>query len=88
LVAPAARSGDPQVCPEHGPGVIAGPGASAVLIGGAPAARATDLTACAAAIALGSGRVLIDLLPAARVGDPTAHGGTIAAGDPSVLIGG
>ncbi len=93
---PAARLTDMHVCPlvtvlvPH----VGGPitlGSPNVLIGGLPAARATDLATCVGPpdmIALGSMTVLINGLPAARMGDQTAHGGTIVLGCPQVLIGG
>lgn len=86
---PAARLGDPHVCPLHGGGVIGPPCAPTVLIGGMPAARLTDICICGPpnAIVFGSPTVLIMQLPAARMGDPTAHGGTIAMGCPTVMIG-
>ena len=92
---PAARSTDMHVCPlvtgivPHvgGPILLGSPN---VLIGGLPAARATDMATCVGPpdmIALGSTTVLINNLPAARMGDQTAHGGTIVVGFPQVLIG-
>lgn len=93
---PAARSTDMHVCPLL-TGVVphvGGPillGSTNVLIGGLPAARATDMATCVGPpdmIALGSMTVLINGLPAARMGDQTAHGGTIVIGFPQVLIGG
>jgi uncharacterized Zn-binding protein involved in type VI secretion len=66
-------------------------GCFTVLIGGMPAARATDMAVCTGPpdlIAMGSTTVLIGGLPAARMGDPTAHGGVIVVGCPTVLIGG
>lgn len=92
---PAARVGDPHVCPlvdgtvAHVGGPILPPGGLPVLIGGLPAARVTDLATCVGApdvILLGSTKVLIGGLPAARMGDPTAHGGSIVMGCPTVLI--
>jgi uncharacterized Zn-binding protein involved in type VI secretion len=97
---PAARVGDMHVCPmltplipppPHIGGPILPPGCPTVLIGGMPAARATDLAVCVAPpppdmIALGSFKVLIGGLPAARMGDMCAHGGTIVFGYPTVLI--
>jgi uncharacterized Zn-binding protein involved in type VI secretion len=62
-----------------------------VLIGGLPAARATDMAFCVGppdVIVKGSATVMIGGLPAARMGDTTAHGGVIVAGLPSVMIGG
>ena len=97
---PAARLGDMHVCPmvtpavppvPHVGGPIVGPGCPTVLIGGMPAARATDMCTCVGppdVIALGSMTVLIGSLPAARMGDMTAHGGSIVMGMPTVLIGG
>jgi uncharacterized Zn-binding protein involved in type VI secretion len=93
---PAARISDMHVCPLFdGPKPhVGGPislGSPNVLIGGLPAARATDLVVCVGPpdmIALGSTTVLINNLPAARLGDTTAHGGTIVIGFPQVLIGG
>jgi len=93
---PAARVTDFHVCPmfngtqPH----IGGPimvGCPTVLIGGLPAARATDMCTCAGppdAIAKGSATVLIGGLPAARILDPTVHGGILVTGFPTVLIGG
>ena len=86
----------PQVTPglppiPHVGGPIIGPGAPTVLIGGLPAARATDMATCVGppdTIAQGSATVLIAGLPAARMGDATAHGGTIVLGYPTVLVGG
>jgi uncharacterized Zn-binding protein involved in type VI secretion len=93
---PAARVGDMHTCPkvEPGPvphvgGPILPPGCITVLIGGMPAARATDRATCVGppdTIAMGSPAVLIGGLPAARMGDPTAHGGVIVLGCPQVLI--
>ncbi|HEY8747133.1 MAG TPA: PAAR domain-containing protein [Tepidisphaeraceae bacterium] len=99
-MAPAARLTDMHVCPMVTPGVppiphvggpIVGPGAPTVLIGGMPAATATDMCVCVGppdVIAMGSTTVLIGGKPAARMGDPTAHGGAIVLGCPTVLIGG
>jgi uncharacterized Zn-binding protein involved in type VI secretion len=96
---PAARVGDMHVCPMVTPGVppvphvggpILPPGGVTVMIGGMPAARATDMCTCVGPpdlIALGSTGVFICGLPAARMGDITAHGGTITLGCPTVLIG-
>src|SRR6476469_6554462 len=94
---PAARLKDPHVCPmvtvlvPHVGGPIVAPGCPTVLIGGMPAARATDMLTCVGppdAIVKGSATVLIGRLPAARMGDQTAHGGAIVFGWPTVLIGG
>jgi uncharacterized Zn-binding protein involved in type VI secretion len=93
---PAARAGDMHVCPmltvlvPHVGGPILPPGAPTVLIGGMPAARATDMCTCVGppdVIAMGCPTVLIGNMPAARMGDPTAHGGSIILGCPVVLIG-
>lgn len=92
---PAARVSDMHVCPmvtvlvPHVGGPILPPGGVTVLIGGLPAARATDLCTCVGppdVIAMGSTKVLIKGLPAARVLDPTAHGGMIVLGCFTVLI--
>jgi len=97
---PAARLTDMHTCPMQTPGVppiphvggpVSGPGAPTVLIGGQPAARATDMLVCVGppdVIAQGSATVLIAGLPAARMGDTTGHGGSIVVGCPTVLIGG
>jgi uncharacterized Zn-binding protein involved in type VI secretion len=96
---PAARVGDMHVCPMVTPGVppiphvggpILPPGCITVLIGGMPAARATDMAVCVGPpdlIAMGCPTVLIGGMPAARMGDPCAHAGTIVLGYPMVLIG-
>jgi uncharacterized Zn-binding protein involved in type VI secretion len=95
---PAARVGDMHVCPlvnpgpvPHVGGPISGPGAATVLIGGMPAARATDMAVCSGppdVLLPGSSTVLIAGMPAVRLGDSTAHGGSVVAGLPTVLIGG
>lgn len=97
---PAARLTDMHLCPMITPGVppiphvggpITGPGVPTVLIGGIPAATATDMCVCVGppdVIAIGSTTVLIGGKPAARMGDMTAHGGSIILGCPTVLIGG
>lgn len=93
----AARVGDMHVCPmvtgvvPHVGGPILPPGAPTVMIGGMPAATATNMCTCAGPpdiIAMGSSTVLIGGLPAARMGDMTAHGGSIVVGCPTVIIGG
>ncbi len=93
----AARVGDMHVCPmvtgvvPHVGGPILPPGAPTVIIGGMPAATATNMCTCTGPpdiIAMGSGTVLIGGLPAARMGDMTAHGGSIVVGCPTVIIGG
>jgi uncharacterized Zn-binding protein involved in type VI secretion len=100
VTTPAARINDLHVCPMLTPGVppiphvgglIVGPGAPTVLIGGLPAAVVGDMCVCVGppdSIIKGSATVLIMGKPAARMGDSTAHGGTIALGCPTVLIGG
>lgn len=94
---PAARASDMHTCPmvtgivPHVGGPILPPGCPTVLIGGLPAARATDMCTCTGppdVIAKGSATVLIGGMPAARMGDSTAHGGVIVLGCPTVLIGG
>ncbi|MGF1594662.1 MAG: PAAR domain-containing protein [Kiloniellaceae bacterium] len=95
---PAARVGDMHICPlvnpgpvPHVGGPISGPGAATVLIGGMPAARATDMAVCSGppdVLLPGSSTVLIAGMPAVRLGDSTAHGGSVVAGLPTVLIGG
>jgi len=95
---PAARVGDMM----SSGGIILGPGAPTVLIGGRSAARVTDMTinplvnpgpvpCVGGPIFLGSNTVLIAGLGAARVGDPAASAcgpHTIILGEPTVLIGG
>src|SRR5215472_2723099 len=74
----------------HVGGPILPPGCPTVLIGGLPAARATDMATCVGppdSIMMGSTTVLIGNLMAARIGDPTIHGGVIVAGCPTVIIG-
>lgn len=94
---PAARVGDPHVCPmvtvlvPHVGGPILPPCAPKTMIGGPFAARLSDMATCVGppdVIAMGAATVLIQGLPAARATDMTAHGGTIAMGLPTVLIGG
>src|SRR5262245_19807842 len=96
MPSPAARLGDLHVCPmvtgvvPHVGGPIVAPGFPSVLIGGQPAARATDMAVCAGPpdmIAMGSPLVLISGSPAAQMLDPTAHGGLIVLGYPMVMIG-
>jgi uncharacterized Zn-binding protein involved in type VI secretion len=95
---PAARVGDLHICPmltvlvPHVGGPIMPPGAITVLIGGMPAARATDMALCATGppdvIAMGSVTVLtMKMLQARILEDPTAHGGMIAIGCFTVLVG-
>ena len=94
---PAARLGDMHTCPlvspgpvPHVGGPILPPCCPTVLIGGMPAARATDMATCVGppdSIAMGSPTVLIGNLMAARLGDSTVHGGVIVVGCPTVIIG-
>lgn len=82
----------PAVVPiPHVGGPILPPGCPTVLIGGQPAACATDMAMCVGppdSIAMGSATVMIGGKPAARQGDSTMHGGTIMAGCLTVMIGG
>lgn len=93
---PAARLGDPHICPlldglkPHvgGPVLV---GAANVLISGLPAANVGTQCICVGTpdvIVRGSATVLIGGRPAARMFDQTAHGGSIMMGAPNVLIGG
>ncbi len=76
----------------HGGGVIV-KGAPNVLIGGLPAARATDSVLCSGppphpdTILMGSSSVMIGGLPAALTNGNTALGGIIGMGVPTVMIG-
>lgn len=84
----AARIGDDHKCVCHGGGFII-TGEPTVLIEFMPAARVTDLTACAVdPIAKGSLTVLTGNLLAARLLDETAHGGKIITSALTVDIGG
>jgi uncharacterized Zn-binding protein involved in type VI secretion len=77
---PAARVGDLTVTGDP----IMPPGAVNVLIGGLPAARATDVVtgpACSGVVSMGSATVHVAGLPAARVGD-TVTGVNPATGAP------
>lgn len=90
---PAARAGDVSV---HG-GTIVGPGIPTVLIGGMPAAVASDMHGCVilpivhqptvSAFPLGSATVLIGGKPALRVGNRCICGASAAVGAPTVIIG-
>ncbi|MBN1480890.1 PaaR repeat-containing protein [candidate division KSB1 bacterium] len=89
----AARVGDVT---NHG-GTIIGPGEATVLIGGMPAAVATDTHVCvipppghvptASPFPMGSTTVLIGKKPALRVGDTCLCGASAAVGEPTVMIG-
>ena len=90
---PAARVTDTTT---HG-GTIVGPGVATVLIGGMPAAVATDNHVCslppnvhqptASPFPMGSTTVLIGNKPALRVGDTCICGASAAVGEPTVIIG-
>jgi uncharacterized Zn-binding protein involved in type VI secretion len=74
----------------HVGGPILPPGCPTVLIGGLPAARATDMATCVGppdVLVPGGSTTLIGSLPAACVGDVTSHGGVITLGCFTVLIG-
>lgn len=89
----AARLGDIST---HG-GTLMGPGMPTVLIGGMPAAVATDMHTCVlppnvhqptvSPFPMGSVSVLIGGKPALRVGDVCICGAAAAIGDPTVQIG-
>ena len=91
---PAARVTDVST---HG-GIIIGPGVATVLIGGMPAAIATDQHVCVipppahlptvSPFPAGSGTVLIGGMPALRSTDTCLCGAMAAVGEPTVLIGG
>jgi uncharacterized Zn-binding protein involved in type VI secretion len=94
---PAARLGDPHVCPmvtgvvPHVGGPILPPCCPTVLTGNMPQARVGDMLTCVGppdVIAKGSLTVMVGNQPAARMGDITAHGGVIVMGFPTVMIGG
>ncbi|MDX2152662.1 MAG: PAAR domain-containing protein [Bryobacteraceae bacterium] len=90
----AARVGDPT---GH-PGVIAGPGAATVLIGGMPAATLGDMHTCSmpptagphppSPIVKGSATVFAENRPLARMGDMSGCGAPIIMGFPLVVVGG
>jgi len=97
MTPPAARVGDPHVCPQitvlvpHVGGVIMPPGVKSVLICGQPAATVGSDAVCVGPlnkVAKGSTTVMIGGQPAARALDSMAHGGVIVMGAPTVLIGG
>jgi uncharacterized Zn-binding protein involved in type VI secretion len=97
---PAARVLDWHVCPMFTPAVppiphvggpVLPPGGIPVLVGGMPAARASDMCFCVGppdVIAQGAATVLVKGLPAARMLDSEAHGGLLILGSFTVLIGG
>jgi len=80
----------------HG-GTIVGPGVATVLIGGMPAAVATDQHVCVipppshvptvSPFPAGSATVLIGGLPALRTSDTCLCGAGAAVGAPTVMIG-
>ncbi|MCK5705600.1 MAG: PAAR domain-containing protein [Cyclobacteriaceae bacterium] len=90
---PAARVGDVTT---HG-GTIIGPGVPTVLIGGMPAAIATDNHVCVipppahlptvSPFPMGSSTVMIGGMPALRTTDTCICGAMAAVGAPTVLIG-
>lgn len=84
------------MCPLVNPGPVPHVGGAVttgfatVLVGGLPAARVGDVTACVGppgTIAIGSTTVMIGASMAARLNDLTSHGGMIVSGCPTVLIG-
>lgn len=89
----AARFGDIST---HG-GTVTGPGVATVLIGGMPAAVASDMHTCplppnvhqptVSPFPMGSTSVLIGGKPALRAGDVCICGASAAVGDPTVQIG-
>lgn len=89
----AARLGDST---NHG-GTVVGPGEATVLIGGMPAAVATDNHVCslppnshqptASPFPSGSTTVLIGGKPAIRAGDSCLCGASVIVGEPTVMIG-
>lgn len=89
---PAARKGEPHLCPlpDHGGGPVTAPCEVTVLVGGVAAARFSDMAACCGpvdAIAMGAPTVLVGKLPASRMAEVTEHKGFVAGGFPGVLIG-
>ncbi len=87
----AARKGDHHLCLQHVGADILPPCATTILVGGAPAARITDVLECKGGppdiIQLGEPTVLLEGKQAARFGDGTNHGGLIDEGCPTVIIG-
>lgn len=89
----AARLGDLST---HG-GTITGPGVATVLVGGMPAAVASDIHTCSlppnvhqptvSPFPMGSTAVFIGGKPALRMGDMCICGASAAVGDPTVQIG-
>ena len=73
-------------------GVVTGPGAATVLIGGMPAAVLGDSATwpsgqSTTVFPLGSLTVMINKKPAIRVGDISVGGTSVTIGSPTVLIG-
>ncbi len=92
-MAAAARVGDPT---NHG-GVIIGPGAPTVMIGGMPAAVMGDTHVCpipppghipSSPFIIGSTTVMLGGKPALRITDTCACGAMPIVGCPTVMIGG
>ena len=89
---PAARAGDVS---NHG-GILTGPGAATVMIGGQPAGVAGDLHVCSlpptghqptsSPFPAGSATVMIAGRPALRTTDACLCGAMAAMGEPTVLI--
>jgi len=89
---PAARVGDQST---HG-GTVTGPGVSAVLIGGKPAAVVGDLHVCAlppnshqpttSPFPAGSGTVVVGGRPVLRTTDACICGAMAVVGEPTVVI--
>ncbi|MCP3669618.1 MAG: PaaR repeat-containing protein [Gammaproteobacteria bacterium] len=81
----------------HG-GTIVGPGVATVMIGGMPAAVATDQHVCSlppiahqptvSPFPAGSGSVMIGGMPALRISDTCICGAAAVVGEPTVAIGG
>ena len=95
-LAPAARVGDPHVCPlfegpkPHVGGPVLPPGQPNVFIEGMPAARMGDQLLCIGPpdmFATGSPKVLFGGKPAARITDLLAHGGKVTKGAVKTFIG-
>lgn len=94
---PAARVGDPHICPmfnglvPHVGGPVIPPAAVRVLTGKMPQARVMDMCTCVGppdSIATGAMNVIVQGQPAARMlADSTMHGGRIIWGCITVLIG-
>jgi uncharacterized Zn-binding protein involved in type VI secretion len=90
---PAARTGDITAYP----GIMAGPGATTVIIAGLPAAVVGDSQASTlpppttmppTPCPSGSATVIIEGRPALRIGDVSVSGAPILTGALNVIIGG